>query len=233
VRDNDIALGRRTTGPEREAQHHLTGGGLRARRRRETKDQPDARMFANLCDHNPRQVFEMSLDGIEAIVALEWIAQKLGYESVDEGIALLRRHVVPHRVHAMLAIDDRLTDQAIEISWEEQPVIDVDNNVATVMGMRADVGRGRETADRVPELGRTTTRFVEMIDQKVRQLFRCNESEPITIRRQPFSERVPINLALSPRLDLGFARRQPPQVAPSRHQRGAGRSEPLAECRLR
>jgi hypothetical protein len=110
-------------------------------------------MFANLRDHMPRQVFETNFEDLNFVVAPEWAAQNLGNECVDESIALLRRHVVLNRDQALLAVDDRLSDMAVEIRGEEQTIIDVDDGIAIKVDMRADVSCGRETSDRVPEFG--------------------------------------------------------------------------------
>lgn len=128
------------------------------------EDQPDTRMFANMRYDLLRKAGEMCVDIGEAVVIAKGIALETGDEGIDERIALLCRHVVLHRVHAMLAVDDRLIEQAIEIGRKKQPVIDVDDCVALGADVRTDMRCCRKAANGIPELGRTATRFVEMID---------------------------------------------------------------------
>lgn len=121
-------------------------------------------MFANLGYDLVREVEKMRFDVSEAVVVPEWVAENLGNECVDERIALLRRHVVLDRDQTLLAVNNRLAHMAIEIGGEEQPVIDVDDDVAIGVNVRPEMGCCREAADDIPELRRIATRFVEAID---------------------------------------------------------------------
>lgn len=97
MRGGDVVLGRRTTGPKREAQDHVTGRGLCPRWRRKAEDQTHTRLLANLRNDMLREVGEVRFDIVEAVVAPEWLAQNPGHKSIDQRIALLCRHEVLHR----------------------------------------------------------------------------------------------------------------------------------------
>ncbi|MCB4858230.1 hypothetical protein K7W03_01340 [Sphingobium sp. PNB] len=161
MRGDGIALGRRTTGPEREAEDHLAGGRLCPQRRRKTEDQPQTHMLANLRNDMLREIGEVRFDIREAVIAQEGIAQETGDERIDQRVALLRRHEVLHRKHTMLAIDDRFIEQAIEIGGNEKRVVD---DIEDMTAAWRDVRRDREAADCIPELRWAATCFVKMID---------------------------------------------------------------------
>lgn len=131
----------------------------------------------------------------------------------------------------MLAIDDRLIEHAIQIGRKIQPVIDEDDPTFEI-DMREDLGSGREAPERFPEFRRAAPGVVEVIEQQVRNLMRRNEGAPITSRCHPFGENGPVDPAFSLRTNLGLTRRQPPEIAPSGNQRGAGRGKRLAESLL-
>ncbi|KFG90324.1 hypothetical protein BV98_001526 [Sphingobium herbicidovorans NBRC 16415] len=163
-------------------------------------------MLANLRHDMLREIGKVSLYIVEASVAPERIAQNPGDKSIDQRIALLCRHEVLHRDHAMLAIDDRQIEQAIEIGGKIQPVIDIEEDLTFAIDMRKDLGPRREAADRIPEFRRAAPRLVQVIEQQVRDLMRCNEGAPVPVGRSPFGESTPVDPALSLRAELGFTR---------------------------
>lgn len=113
-------------------------------------------------------------DLLDAILGREGLRRKLGKERVDERLTLLRRHVVLDRKDAMLAIDDIIADQAVEIGGEEKRV--VADDIEFEQRAWLDVGRCREAADRVPERRRFAARAAQMLDEQMLDLMRGGEA---------------------------------------------------------
>jgi hypothetical protein len=114
------------------------------------------------------------LDLLDAIPGREGLRRKLGKERVDERVTLLRRHVVLDRKHAMLAIDDIIADQTVEIRGEEKRV--VADDVGVEQRAWLDVGRCREAANRFPERSRFAARAGEMFDEQMLDLMRGGDA---------------------------------------------------------
>ncbi len=103
----------------------------------------------------------------------ERLRRNLGKKRVDDRVTLLRRHVILDRSDAVLAIDDIIADQAIEIGGEIVRVGEDDIDVEE--DARLDVDRCRNGADRLPECRGFVARAVQILDEQMLDLTRGAE----------------------------------------------------------
>lgn len=173
-----------------------------------------------------RKFGQMIADGFEVVFRRKALGQQPGNERVDDRLALLRRHIGPDREGAMLAVDDIVVDQTVQIRGEH--MIDAGRDIDVEAVLVPDLGTGLYTSDGLPEARGIRPPILQTIEQDVLDLVEGREGSAILRWRGPFGETVEAQAARS-RRRLRVDTRQPPEIPPCSEQRGAALREGVAK----
>jgi len=231
MRGGCFGFGRRTAGPQREAVNEIASRRHCLRWWLEPKGQAQPDTLAQSGYRFGRELPQECLRGRAVDTLCRRGGCQRGEQILDQRCALLARDITLDGCKAVLAIDDIILGDPVEIGRAEK--IEVGDRVDRIV--RFDIGVEGKAAHHIPEENRPFDRILQVLAQIDRPVVRIDDA--LTLGRRKLRKDKPWPIAqLGVAVQSNRARNALRaaalfEIIPCRHQRRVRRTERLFKCR--